>query len=186
MSDPKIILDHRLLELAVNGEVWAFDQLYNRYAGKLLNFINKMLNDTMIAEDILQDTFVKVFQNAKKYDPKYKFSTWIYRIAINLCINEINKSKLRKEKNEIIKRDIINEIYNPEKKVEITERRQRIISCLDKLSFNHRLVLILKFYQDLSYDEIASILNISKGTVKSRIHYAVEYLKSHFKESTDE
>lgn len=177
-----MIDDSELLYLVKNGDIRVFDELYNRYSGKLLNFIYKMVFDRMTAEDIMQDTFVKAFQNADKYDSQYRFSTWLYRIAANLSINEINKRKVRLNKKNFLSIENEEESNNPSRKVLKDETNQNLLSALSRLSVNHRAVLVMKFFQDLSYNEIAEILNISTGTVKSRIHYGIESLKSNFRE----
>ena len=177
-----MIDDSELLYLVKNGDIRVFDELYNRYSGKLLNFIYKMVFDRMTAEDIMQDTFVKAFQNADKYDSQYRFSTWLYRIAANLSINEINKRKVRLNKKNFLSIENEEESNNPSQKVLKDETNQNLLSALSRLSVNHRAVLVMKFFQDLSYNEIAEILNISTGTVKSRIHYGIESLKSNFRE----
>jgi len=176
--------DNELIKLSAKGEIWAFDELYRKYSSKILNFIYRMTGDRLVAEDLMQDTFVKVFENSDKFNSKYKFTTWIYKIASNLTINEINKSKLRNIKKKYWKNNSNNDEFQI--KLEKKEVNDKILKCLNRLSLQHRAVLVLKFYQHCNYDEISEILNISIGTVKSRIHYAVRNIRHLLQEVIDE
>ena len=176
--------DEQLIKACANGNEEAFDLLFKKYARPLTFFINQMLYDQNRSEDIFQDTFIKVLENAEKFNDRYKFSTWVYRIAINLCINELRKR--RREQSKMVN----NSPYNPDfdnynfiesfshddtpfEILQKKDRTNRINEAMKSLPQSKRIAFILKFYHFLSYEEIASIMECSIGTVKSRIHYAV-------------
>lgn len=177
--------DEILIKECARGNEAAFDLLFKKYARPLTFFINQMLYDQNRAEDIFQDTFIKVLENADKFSDKFKFSTWVYRIAINLCINELRKRGREKARTFDVKSDgstfdhasFIDSLCNDSTPFDIIEKKDRadrIKNALEGLPDSKRIAFVLKFNHNLSYDEIASITECSMGTVKSRIHYAVE------------
>lgn len=177
--------DEELIKACAEGDHAAFDILFKKYARPLTFFINQILHNQNRAEDIFQDTFIKVLENAGKFDDRYKFSTWIYRIALNLSINEIRKrqrenGRMYAQNIHNTYRDILDTIPNKKTPADILEskdRASRINDALNHLSVSKRTAFVLKFYHHLSYEEIANIMNCSIGTVKSRIHYAVEKIQ---------
>ncbi len=178
------LTDEELIKKCASGSSTAFDELYNRYSNQLVNFICRIINDFPRAEDLFQETFIRVIENAEKFNDNYKFSTWIYRIAINLSYNELKRQKLVAAPVKIeSEEEYYSTIYNnadyndPQSKMEIRENQEKIQKGLSELSENHRIVFILKFHQELSYKEISLITGVSIGTVKSRIYYALQHLK---------
>ena len=185
--------DEQLIKACAMGNEEAFDLLFKKYARPLTFFINQMLYDRNRSEDIFQDTFLKVLENADKFNDRYKFSTWVYRIAINLCINELRKK--RREQSRVVNKSSFNADFDnfnfiesfshdvtPFEILQKKDRKDRVNEALISLPESKRIAFILKFYHHLSYDEIASITECSLGTVKSRIHYAVEKIQILVKE----
>jgi len=180
--------DDKLVKEICNGNLKAFNILYQKYSSPILNYIYKLTGNTEIAEDIFQETFIRVINNIERYNPLYRFSTWIYTIASNLCFNElkkINKNKILFQESVLNGHEeskhshiqIQSKEKNPLERIEILDIQEKIKGAIDQLSETHKMVFIQKFYQELSYKEIAEIMNCSIGTVKSRIHYAVENLR---------
>ena len=170
--------DGYIIKEIANGNIKAFDILYKKYSSPILNYIYKLIRDSSLAEDIFQDTFIRVIQNIDKYNPVYKFSTWIYTIASNLCFNELKKinknmtlfyaTELNSDdKSKKRQMQVSSKEKSPLENVELADIHAKIKFALNSLSENHRMVFIQKFYQDLSYKEIADIMNCSIGTVKS-------------------
>ncbi|KPK95786.1 hypothetical protein AMJ80_03650 [bacterium SM23_31] len=177
--------DEELIKACTQGDHAAFDILFKKYARPLTFFIDQILHNRNRAEDIFQDTFIKVLENAGKFDNRYKFSTWIYRIALNLCINELRKRqrenrRIYSQNMDNIYCNILDRIPYLTTPVDILEKKEcanRINDALSYLSVSKRTAFVLKFYHHLSYEEIGEIMNCSTGTVKSRIHYAVEKIQ---------
>ena len=180
--------DEYLVSEISRGNIRAFNKLYKKYSSPIYNYIYRLIGVVSITEDIFQDTFTRVFQNINRFNPEYKFSTWIYTIASNLCFNELKKIKKNRslfystELNHIKYQDkqqteISGKEKSPLEQTETNDLKEKINNALSNLSENHRMVFVQKFYHNLSYKEIADIMNCSLGTVKSRIHYAIENLK---------
>ena len=168
--------DEDLIERFQNGDLYAFDLIVKRYKNQLLNFVYRFLGNAEEAEDLVQETFLRVYRNRKAYQKVAKFSTWIYTIAGNLAKTELRKRKRRKffsisdlgynEKDY----DISDEAYNPEKDVDGRMKEEIIYKEIDALSPKFREVILLRDVQQLSYEEISQIVNIPLGTVKSRVN----------------
>lgn len=134
------------------------------------------------AKDVVQDTFIQAFKNIKSLKDKSKFNNWVYSIASNLAKSRYNKNK--REVASIIDEDLVHNFANhnnsfddPDAIIEKKETSNSIKSLLNELSPTYKEVLILYYYADLSYEQISNDLNISMGTVKSRLYRAKEALK---------
>ena len=170
--------DEQLISQFQNGNVKAFNELVNRYKDRLLNYVYHFFNDIDLAEDIVQDTFLKLYTHKNSYKQVAKFSTWIYTIAGNLSKTELRKQKRRKtfsisdlsyDNNEFV---ISSNESTPEEKIVTKDDIDNLKSGMDKLSVDFKTVIILRDIQELSYDIISSIIEMPLGTVKSRINRA--------------
>ena len=180
--------DHALLEATRIGNEDAFAELVGRYRNQITSYIYRMTNDYDGAVDLAQETFVRVFRAADRYQRSYAFSTYIYRIATNLAISELRKRKRRKlvsltgffqssdgaEPQELNPPD-----ERPLQDSELVdfERRNAVQRAISTLPEKYRAPLILRDVDGRSYDEIARILETSEGTVKSRISRARGFLR---------
>ena len=170
--------DEELIARFQDGDNYAFDQIVRRYKDQLLNFIFRYINDTSEAEDIVQETFFRVYRHKHYYREIAKFPTWIYTIASNLAKTELRRRKRRnffsinddtyKEKEINIK----NKMNNPEQDVNSTVTENVIQNAINKLSPKFRQVIILRDIQGFSYEEISVIIRVPLGTVKSRVNRA--------------
>jgi RNA polymerase sigma-70 factor, ECF subfamily len=180
--------DHALLEATRTGDEDAFAQLVSRYRNQITSYIYRMTSDYDGAVDLAQETFVRVYRAADRYQQSHAFSTYIYRIATNLAISELRKRKRRKlvsltgffqstdggEPREFNPPD-----ERPLQDCELVdaERRSAIQRAIGTLPDKYRAPLILRDVEGRSYDEIARILGTSEGTVKSRISRARGFLR---------
>ena len=182
-----IVSDEELMLECRKGDMSAFELLVRRYQDALVNYIYHIINDYHRAEDLAQETFLRVFKNANRYEPKASFKSWLYTIATNLSRNEIRN---RARRNTFFLEDMVDENenvddsefmidsrYQPDILYEKKERQQLIRKALKQLPENQRLALTLVTYQELSYEEISEILNCSVGAVKSLIHRARQNMK---------
>ncbi len=182
-----IVSDEELMLECRKGDMSAFELLVRRYQDALVNYIYYTINDYHRAEDLAQETFLRVFKNASRYEPKASFKSWLYTIATNLSKNEIRNRARRNtyfledmvEENEDVYHSefMIDTRYQPDILYEKKERQQLIKKTLKQLPENQRLALTLVTYQELSYEEISDILNCTTGAVKSLIHRARQNMK---------
>ena len=163
----------------------AFGHLVERYEAKLLRFIRRLTGtSTPSAEDILQEAFIKIYQHLNDYNPDLSFSAWAYRITRNEAVNDYRKHKNSKtislESDEEDTQNLIRVLADKTdiplefSKKELGEKVQKILSLL---SSSYRDVLILKFLEELSYEEISDVLKIPMGTVATLIHRAKDDFK---------
>lgn len=170
--------DEELIARFQDGDTYAFDQLVRRYKDPLLNFIFRFIGDLNESEDLVQDTFYRVYKNKHYYKEVAKFSTWIYTIAGNLAKTELRKRKRRKIFS--IHRETPNEREfelpdpkrDPEEEVNSTITEKHIHKAIGNLPPKFRQVIVLRDVQGFSYEEISSTINVPLGTVKSRVNRA--------------
>ena len=182
-----IVSDEELMLECRKGDMSAFELLVRRYQDALVNYIHYTINDYHRAEDLAQETFLRVFKNASRYEPKASFKSWLYTIATNLSRNEIRNRARRKtyfledmvgENEDVYDSEfMIDTRFQPDILYEKKERQQLIKKTLKQLPENQRLALTLVTYQELSYEEISEILNCSVGAVKSLLHRARQNMK---------
>ncbi|NOY77906.1 MAG: sigma-70 family RNA polymerase sigma factor [Calditrichaeota bacterium] len=170
--------DEDLIEKFQQGDIKAFNEIVRRYKDPLLNFVYRFLGNRTESEDIVQETFLRVFRNKHAYRKVAKFSTWIYTIAGNLAKTELRKRKKRNlfSISDIGYEDkdyeISDESLSPEKTVNSSMYDEIIQKEIQNLSPKFREVIILRDIQELSYEEISKIIKIPIGTVKSRVNRA--------------
>ncbi len=175
-NKPQKISDEELIARFQKGDQQAFDILVHRYKDQLLNFVYRFVGNRNDAEDIVQETFLRVYKNKHYYKEIAKFSTWIYTIAGNLAKTELRKRKRRKLfsvsnfMNEEKDYDIPDVERNPELEVDGTIKDDIIQKAIEKLPPKFKEVILLRDVQGFSYEEISQILNIPLGTVKSRVN----------------
>ena len=170
--------DEELIKDFQNGNINSYNHLVYRYKDRLFNYINQFVHDIDLAEDLLQDTFLKLYTHKNSYKEVAKFSTWIYTIAGNFAKTELRKFKRRKtyshsdvsfDDNEFIIED---KNKTPSDIFLNKGLGDSLNKCLALLPLNFRTIIILRDIQELSYDEISTIVELPLGTVKSRINRA--------------
>ena len=182
------VSDHALLEATRAGDAEAFAELVSRYRNQITSYIYRMLNDYDGAVDMAQETFVRVYQAADRYQRSYAFSTYIYRIATNLAISELRKRKRRRLVSltgffQQAEGEEARE-FNPPDRGPLqdavlvdAERKAAVARAISTLPEKYRAPLVLRDVEGKSYEEIARILETSEGTVKSRISRARGFLR---------
>jgi RNA polymerase sigma-70 factor (ECF subfamily) len=180
--------DNSLVREFVSGNDAAFTQLVTRYKDALTNYLNTMVGDYDIAVDLCQETFLRVYRNIGRYSNLYQFSTWIYRIATNLAIDEMRYRKRRgrvfyrnvwgqKQPEEKPEFELTDVRRNPSDEVLRKETNQVLEDAIRSLPKKYRTAFIMKEVQELPYETVARVLNCSAGTIKSRLHRARELLQ---------
>ncbi|KFM94990.1 MAG: RNA polymerase sigma factor SigW [Paenibacillus macerans] len=177
--------DARLVKLARKGDQGAFAELVDLYKDKLFHLGYRMLSNRHEAEDVVQETFLRVHKNWSRYDDKQKFSTWIYRIATNLCIDRLRKRKpsyyLDAEMNDQEGMDgytlIPGDDKTPETEYLLSETQRTIHQAIAGLPAKYKSVIILRYLQEMSLQEISEVLDMPVTTVKTRVHRGREFLR---------
>ena len=172
--------DPALVKAAQKGDMQAFEELVARHRDKLYARAFSMMRNEEEAIDLSQEAWVKSWQRLKQFQGEASFVTWMTRIVINLCLDQLRRQKrLRAESIEQldeelggVERQMPIVTPNPTERLERGELRQRIDEALARLSYEHRTVLILHEFEDLEYKEIAKRMGCSIGTVMSRLFYA--------------
>jgi RNA polymerase sigma-70 factor (ECF subfamily) len=179
-----------LLEKCIQGDNKAFEELIEQYSQRLFNVIYRIVSNKHDADDIYQNVVFKAYKSIKNFKIKSSFFTWIYRIAVNECLDTIKKSNnnnivyidkpIETDDSEITTQ-IMDKSGGPEEKYENKELRGKIIFALESIKEDFKIVIVLRDIQGLSYEEIAEILKCPEGTVKSRLNRARDMLKSKLK-----
>ena len=174
--------DLNFAERFQNGDISAFGDIVLKYQDKIYNLCRHMLGNANDAEDAAQDVFLKAYQALPKFQPEASLYTWLYRIATNTCIDYKKKPIFESlfgdsGEGERLVHDRASDAPSPEKLYESKQIDQALQESLGKLSPKLRAIIILKEIEELSYEEIGDTLEISMGTVKSRIARAREELQ---------
>jgi len=194
----EVAMDRLLVERFKNGDESAFSEMMERYWGRIFGLVNQMLRNQQDAEEVTQDAFIRAHRGLVNFRGDSAFSTWLYQIATNLARNRYWYWFRRKRDKSIsfdqpigdedggtLAEIFPSEIESPDDIAVTQEFTDKIAECMDRLGEKHREILVLRNVQDHSYEEIAQILKISVGTVKSRIARAREALRKemgeHFK-----
>lgn len=165
--------DAELLRRISSDDRLAFNALVERYGGRVHSFIQRMVSDSSVAEDILQETFLRVYRKRNTVSRVRSFPSWIFAIAANLARDELRRKKSRVFCQDPLAIDCISDNSNrPDVNAEKTELRQRIEASIQALPPQQKEVLVLRDIEGLSYEQIGRILRLRMGTVKSRLNRA--------------
>lgn len=196
-SEPRIYVsfaaldDHALVTKIQAGERQAFTTLVSRWQDKVYTQCYRQLGDEDLAQEAAQEIFIKLYKGLGSFQFQAKFSTWLFRIVLNHCSN-LRDYHFRRKKdfheplegnNADNPRQLQGQMEPPDQRMEREEQREIIQNCLDKLPKEQREILILRDIQGFSYDEIAGVLDLNLGTVKSRVHRARNSLRPILKEA---
>jgi RNA polymerase sigma factor (sigma-70 family) len=179
--------DFDLVTRAQKGDTKAFDELVIKYSPKLYSLIYHMTSNREDTNDVLQDVFAKAYRSIRQFKAKSAFYTWIYSIAINMTLNFLKK---RKRRQGMSLDDLDSAIANDKEFIELTSKSDpvreaclgelqiKLNEAMQTLSDNHRAVVTMFDIQGIPHTEIAKILGVTEGTVRSRLHYAHQLLQS--------
>lgn len=165
--------DRDLILRAKRGDTDAYGELVMRHQTGVFNVCYRMLRNRNDAEDLAQETFMRAYNRLDTFDIEREFAPWIKRVAANLCLNHIEGQKVTLELNDERDED---KSQSPSQQVEVKERSEQIRQALSSLPGHYRIVVELRHYQEMSYDEIADELNIPLSDVKSRLFRARKLL----------
>jgi len=176
--------DHLLFRQVQKGDLAAFNELVNRYRDRLMNVIGRMRISHEMVEDIVQETFLRIYQHRDRFDFHHCFSTWIYTIALNLARNELRKNKKYKFVD-------IFEMQNKEVEVAVEAKVPSNLgpvleAAIDALPEKYKTAFLLRDIEEMPYEEVARVLSIPLGTVKSRVNRARAILREKLKPRMEE
>jgi len=183
--------DLDLVEAAIGGNQMAYGKLMDRHNNTIYHMMYKMVKNRDDAEDLAMEAFGKAFHKLKSYTPTYAFSTWLFRIAINNCIDHMRKKRLKiysiddtiePDGDQDYSSNIRSEQLNPEEQAIRKEKLGYVREVIKELSDKYRLMIELRFFMEYSYDEIATELDIPLGTVKAQLFRAKQLLLEKLKE----
>lgn len=169
MSTPD---DAAVIRRCLEGDSNAFGILIDRYQRALFNTALRMTGDTEEAADISQEAFVKAYQRLREYQPEHKFFSWIYRILVNDTLNRLKQ----RNKTQSIETEFTSDDRLPDEQFDDKRRSSRIESALRELAFDQRIVIVLRYFNDMTYQEMSAILSLPEKTVKSRLYSARQNL----------
>jgi RNA polymerase sigma-70 factor (ECF subfamily) len=178
--------EKELIARAQKGDVKGFDELVRKYQKRIYFLAKRMVKSHDIAEEIAQESFVKAYFSIKQFNLEMPFYSWIYRICVNLAINYLRKQKLfvyeSKSEEEVNLLENLPSPNNPLSEMLKEELNQKIEKSIEKLPTEFKTVFILRVYDELSYEEIAKVLNLTKGTVMSRLFRARQRLQKELRD----
>ena len=172
--------DQKLIRRCKRGEEAAFQAVLTRYRGPIYNLCWRMVRNDEDARDLAQEVFIKVFRLLDRYDEQYAFSSWLFRIATNHCIDHLRRQRLRflslerdgGSDDDEAEMQIANDDPEPDVVLQRREALEKLEEVIAELPPHYRVITLLRHDQQLSYEEIAETLQLPLGTVKARIHRA--------------
>jgi RNA polymerase sigma-70 factor (ECF subfamily) len=170
-SSDQEALQQQLVE-ACKGDAEAFARLVEQYQAAVYNLCYRMLGNANDAEDAAQETFLRAFKGLHRYDHRRKFSTWLLSIASHYCIDQLRKRRLFTLSLDAMPNFLVDGTIGPEASLITQEKQQQVQVLLQTLNAKDKVAVVLRYWYDFSYDEIAEVLSLSNSAVKSRLHRA--------------
>ncbi len=177
--------DGELISAILKGEQDKYGELVGRYQGRLVNYLFRLLRNSEEAHDLAQEVFLKVYQALDRYNPRYKFSTWLFRVARNAAIDTIRKRRVqfvsmerrRDDDGPATTWEPVSPARGPYADLRNLERGEAIQRSIEALPWEYRQLIVLRHYGELTYDEIATLQEMPLGTVKNKLFRARQMLK---------
>ncbi len=182
--------DRKLVASAKLGDPKAFERLLKKYRKSVYYMLLKMVKNPDDAEDLTQEAFAKAFNSIEKFDSTFAFSTWLFRIATNNCIDFIRKKRVLTvsldqpidgDDGSSMRFDVRDDNLDPNDSMLKNQRKRYLEMAIDKLPEKYRILVDLRYFQELSYEEVATELDIPLGTVKAQLFRARELLNNELK-----
>jgi len=177
--------DEELVRRSLAGDIGGFEELVRRHKKQIVNFIYRMVGDFDLALDMSQEVFIKVYQALDRYDPRYQFTTWIYRIASNCAIDRLRRhapptvslDASPRPGDNVRTLQIASSDQNPAESYEATETMRKLETAIRRLPPGYRRLIVLRHVNSLRYEQIAAVTRLPLGTVKNRIFRARAILR---------
>lgn len=176
--------DQQWVYLALNGNTQAYAQLIAKYKNKVYAIVYRMVHQTQDAQDITQEFFIKAYQYLYSYDSSRKFSSWLYRIAINHCLKVKERNKHKQADPYAHQEDVsLPNPVHPETIYLKKESANELRHLIDQLPEMYKMILLLRYIHDLSYQEMSDLLDIRLNTVQVRLHRAKQKLRELYQQT---
>lgn len=178
--------DFEVVKRVQAGDVAAFDILIRRYRERVFGVVYNLTSNREDTADLVQDAFIKAFQSINRFQGQSSFFTWLYKIAVNTTLSHLRKNRLRtffsleKVQEDGTASEILNQLTDTsgaDRDAYLKELQEKLNEAMQKLSIKHRTVITLFEIDGLSHSEIAQVMDCSEGTVRSRLHYAKQFLQ---------
>ncbi len=176
------------------GDQKAYAELMDLYKGQIYCMLLKMTNSTTDADDLTIEAFGKAFKSIDRYTPDFAFSTWLFRIATNNCVDYMRKKKAQtisidahfvNQNQDVVEFNIVSEEFSPEEKIIEEQKHQLLRSVVQQLRPHYKILIEKRYYEEKSYEEISQELNLPIGTVKAKLFRARELLYNLVSKSQD-
>ena len=198
MSDTAVVSDEKLIAESRTGNQGAFNSLVGRYEKELYGYLRRYVGDATLAEDVFQNTFLKVYEKLDQYEQGRPFRPWLYTIATHQAVDTLRRQNRRKavsldrhgssglESDQSSLADLlVARDESPQDAMSREEQKQALRQAVEELPELYRQVMLLAYYQEMKYKDIAEVLGVPLGTVKSRLHAAVNRLMGKLKDATE-
>lgn len=168
--------DQVIIENILKGQGELYEEIIKRYKNNIYSLCMRMVRNSEDAKDLAQDTFIKAYQNLEKYNPEYKFSTWIFKVASNLCIDHLRKTKTQNLPYDD-KISMPHDTASAENIYLHNSNKKQIEKAIQDLPEDYRILIILYHKEGLSYEQMCEMLKLPMSKVKNRLHRARNRLK---------
>lgn len=186
--------DLELVKRAKENDQAAFERLMKKYHKSVYYMLLKMVNNADDAEDLTQEAFAKAFNSLAKFDSQYAFSTWLFRIATNNCIDFIRKKRVQtvsldspfeNDEGDTLRFDVKDGDLNPNEVMLKQQRKEYLMKAIERLPVKYKTLVELRYFKEFSYEEVAAELELPLGTVKAQLFRARELLNNELKHMQD-
>ncbi len=189
-TQPPKSSDAEVVAAVLKGDQELYGELVQRYQGRLVNYLFRLLRSVQEAEDLAQEVFFKLYQALDRYDPKYKFSTWLFRVAQNAAIDRIRKRRLQlvsmdrsgNPDSDMGTWEFPSSDPDPYGDLRNVERGEAIQAAIESLPWDYRELIVLRHFGELSYDEIARLKEMPLGTVKNKLFRGRQMMKAELRD----
>lgn len=168
--------EHQWIQEVLAGDKQAYAQIINKYKNPLYGTILRMTRNPHDAQDLVQEAFIKVYQQLEKYNGTGSFSSWLYRVAINHCMDEFRKKRYQMKQSEINEETVVDPNH-PEVIFLKKEKNRQLERLIATLPEDERLIILLRYMNELSYDEISELADIPLSTVRNKLHRAKKKMR---------
>ncbi|WP_077212538.1 RNA polymerase sigma factor [Bacillus dakarensis] len=168
--------ERQWIEEVLSGNKQAYAQIINKYKNPLYATILRMTGNQQDAVDLVQESFIKIYRQLEKFDGKGSFSSWMYRVAINHCMDEFRKKRFKMEQVEVKENDV-KDFHHPEVIFLKKEKNRQLEKLIGSLPEDERMILLLRYVNEQSYNEISEFMNLSVATVRNKLHRAKKKLR---------
>lgn len=168
--------EQRWIQQVLAGDKQAYANIIDKYKNQLYATILRMTRNPQDAQDLVQDAFIKVYRNLDKYDANGSFSGWLYRVAINHCMDEFRKNRYSTVQVEIDETKVVNHEH-PEVVFLKKEKRRQLERLIATLPEDERLIILLRYVNEISYEEIGEVMDVPLSTVRNKLHRAKKKMR---------